>query len=324
MEKTFKNLLLVICAVLTGLGLYLFKVKESQPENKFRYDLDEYSQVDEKQIKYREIDGLSVYPESKKAKELLAITIDEHDNIYVSEKNSILVFDKGYRQIRSIRTNKPAHCMEAGGDGLIYADYKAEVAVYNQAGKVISKLKFDKDKSIITAICSTEDYVFVADAGTRKLKRFLKDKGNPGKFLQNEDIADRFSKFIIPSAYFDIKNGPNETIWVVNPGKHTLENYSYTGVLLTSWTRPSIKIEGFSGCCNPVHIAVGTGGNIFTSEKGINRIKEYSPKGELLGVVVGPQGIGYYLEHPDIAVNSSGVVFLLDNRAKKIRMFKRI
>ncbi len=112
-------------------------------------------------------------------------------------------------------------------------------------------------------------------------------------------------------------------LWVVNPGKLTLEKYSYNGLLLNSWSRPSIKIEGFSGCCNPVHIAIASDGNIITSEKGINRIKVYSQTGELISVAASPQMIGQYIDNPDIAVNSEDDIFLLDNTIKKVRIFKR-
>ncbi len=77
----------------------------------------------------------------------------------------------------------------------------------------LNTLELNPDKTVITAICNTENYIFVADAGTRTVKRFLKDKNNPEK-LTSDDISYRFNKFIIPSAFFDIKNGLNDVLWL--------------------------------------------------------------------------------------------------------------
>jgi len=299
-------------------GIYFLKVKENKRKNRFDYNMADYSQVHPDFIKFKEHESLII-----DAKELHAMAIDRNDNIYVATETSIIIFNKVFKKMLQITTPGSAYCIEISNDDFIYAGFENTITIFNQIGDVLNTLKLDSKKSIITAICSTDEYIFVADAGKRQIRRFKKDKNNPEKLLL-DDISHRFKKFIIPSAFFDIKKGLNESLWIANTGKHALENYTYDGRLISSWTRATIRIEGFSGCCNPAHIAIGSDGSIITSEKGLNRIKTYSPTGELTNVVAGPQIIAHYIENPDIAVNSEDVIFLLDNTVKQVRIFKKI
>ena len=61
----------------------------------------------------------------------------------------------------------------------------------------------------------------------------------------------------------------------MNPGRHKIEAYTFDGELETSWGTPATTIGGFSGCCNPTHIAMLPDGSFVTSEKGLARVKVY-------------------------------------------------
>jgi len=115
---------------------------------------------------------IHVNPDITKFKEYTSLAIDSKDNIYVSAQSSILIFNKALKKARRIKTEEPAYCIEVGNDSLIYAGFKNYVMFFNRAGELLNTLKFDNKKTIITAICNTENYIFVADAGTRNIKRF--------------------------------------------------------------------------------------------------------------------------------------------------------
>lgn len=343
MRKLFHISLFIICGGIIAFGFYFLKGKEKERINWFNYNVEEYTRVKADLIKFKEHENLII-----DTKDLYAITIDIKDNVYVATQRNIQIFNKALKitgrietapidrgllkkdQVKSdpvkndrAKSIDPAFCIEVDNNGVIYAGFKNDIRVFSPTGELLGTLNFRDKKTIITAICNTNSFLFVADAGTRKIHRFLKDKNNPGNLLI-DDISYRFNKFIIPSAFFDIKHGLDDSLWIANTGKHALENYSLDGRLISFWTRPSITTDGFSGCCNPAHIAIASSGNIITSEKGINRIKVYSKTGDFLSVVAGSQMIGHYIQNPDIAVNSEDAVFLLDNTAKKIRIFKPI
>ncbi|MCP4645294.1 MAG: hypothetical protein GY851_32930, partial [bacterium] len=121
--------------------------------------------------------------------------------------------------------------------------------------------------------------------------------------------------------------------WVVNPGRHGLEQYRADGALVSAWYNPSMKVEGFCGCCNPSHVAFMSDGALVTAEKGITRVKIYAVDQTMDGVVAGPDAFhdgptGPFsddLEMPikDLAVDTEGRVLVLDGKRNTIRVFVR-
>ncbi|MEE9460788.1 MAG: hypothetical protein V3V53_03100, partial [Bacteroidales bacterium] len=81
-------------------------------------------------------------------------------------------------------------------------------------------------------------------------------------------------------------------------------------------------IDGFSGCCNPAHIAIMADGSFLTSEKGVVRIKIHKPSGELSTVVAAPDKFREDGEAPDVAVDEEGIVYALDYDRNMIRIFE--
>jgi len=112
-------------------------------------------------------------------------------------------------------------------------------------------------------------------------------------------------------------------LWVVNPGMHSLENYTEEGNLREHWNNTSMMTEGFSGCCNPAHFTFLPDGRFVTSEKGLVRVKTYKPSGEFEGVVGPPVKFAEEGKAPDIATDAAGNVYALDFDKKMIRVFEK-
>ena len=74
-----------------------------------------------------------------------------------------------------------------------------------------------------------------------------------------------------------------------NTGRHRVEAYTRDGDLEFSWGKASAAIEGFCGCCNPTGLALLPDGRCVTCEKGLPRVKVYSPQGVFESVVAGPE-----------------------------------
>jgi len=129
--------------------------------------------------------------------------------------------------------------------------------------------------------------------------------------------------FIVPSPYFDVALAGKDRLWIVNPGRRRVELYTFDGSLLAHWGKASFKIEGFCGCCNPTHIAVLPSGHLVTSEKGLARVKVYTPGGELASVVAPPAAFAGGTTGLDVAADSRGRIWVLDPVARKVRLFTR-
>ena len=61
------------------------------------------------------------------------------------------------------------------------------------------------------------------------------------------------------------KIDPDDYIWAVDSGRHTLRKYEAGGDVLHKWRQVSARLEGFSGCCNPSHIVILEDGTVVYS-----------------------------------------------------------
>jgi hypothetical protein len=161
-----------------------------------------------------------------------------------------------------------------------------------------------------------------------------------GKIVKRIGAKDKeldIPGFVIPTPYFDLLVGTDGWLRVVNPGRHRIEAYTFDGYLEFSWGKFSSKIESFTGCCNPVSIAMLDDGSFITCEKGLVRVKEYDVEGNFVGVVATPKQLAggrkiQICQYPaqcqvggfDIAVDSKGRVLVLDTVRNVVRTFSRI
>ena len=78
---------------------------------------------------------------------------------------------------------------------------------------------------------------------------------------------------------------------------------------------------GFGSCCNPMNLRIGPGGEVYTAEATLGRIKRFSRDGEFLGLV-GSANITPGCQHVAIAVSKTGDrVYMLDAPRHQIIIF---
>ena len=139
---------------------------------------------------------------------------------------------------------------------------------------------------------------------------------------------------VIPSPYFDVVMAPDGLLRAVNPGAHRIEAYTVDGHREFFWGESGLQIERFCGCCNPANFTMTADGRYVTAEKGIPRVKVYSPDGYFQCVVVGPEVLAptaaaveetraeHKLNAVDVAADSRGRVLVLDPAAGSVRVFE--
>ena len=224
--------------------------------------------------------------------------------------------------LNEISLHDKPHTVEVA-DNKIYIAFEKQIQVFDETGSLLQELNFSDDNSYITAVAVFNANLFVADAGTRKIIRFATDGEKLNEF-DGKTNEEGSVGFIVPSPYFDIDINEEGELWVVNPGLHSLENFTFDGNLRTYWKSTSMKIDGFSGCCNPAHYTFLKDGSFVTSEKGLVRVKIYKPSGEFSGIVAAPNKFVTKIEGkaPDIAVDSNDNIFVLDFDKKILRVFE--
>lgn len=290
-------------------------------------------EIEDDLLLYREIDGIKVPFNT-----ISAITIDLNNQIYLLTEKKLLIYSPSGDLVLSADIADNATSLAVADNGIIYIGFKEHIELYFSLGKKLGKwvnnntTKYDKQNketkslsglnqnSYITSLTLCDKYLFVADAGNKVVWKYnLKGEllGTIAAGNSNKNIP----QLIIPSPYFDILTAKDNSIWVVNPGHHILENFTIDGELIRKWGEASPDIEGFCGCCNPTNIAMLSDGSFITSEKGYIRVKLYSPKGEFVGVVAGGEQFIEGTKGLDIAIDSKDRVFIIDTKRDKIRIF---
>jgi hypothetical protein len=75
-------------------------------------------------------------------------------------------------------------------------------------------------------------------------------------------------------------------IYVAENSRHRVVRYDSAGTKLTSWgSRERAGLRGFGSCCNPMNVAFGPDGSVYTAESNSGRIKHYDSEGKLLSLV---------------------------------------
>ncbi len=161
--------------------------------------------------------------------------------------------------------------------------------------------------------------MFAADFDSRLVWKF----DLAGKLLGHigGSSGEKGDTFILPSPYFDLAAGPDGALWTANPGRLRVEERGDDGAVKRRFGKPSVRIDGFCGCCNPTHIAVDGEGKIFTSEKGLPRVKRYNADGGLTAVIAGPRQFTEGTVGLDLALGPGGKVFVLDPKRGAVRVF---
>ena len=312
---------LVISVAVAGIIFFGFRIMSkpstSSQENPFEFDLEALQEIDPDLIWYEEVQEIKVPVEKA-----YGIATGPKDWIYVTGDQVLMIFENDGIEVGRIHLEESAKCVTVGDDGDIYLGFTTHVEVYEEGG-------FRKDiwpelgrQAIITSIAVLEEDVFIADAGSSIVLRFDKSGRLLGR-IGDRDEARGIIGFFLPSPYFDVTAGPQNSIWAANNGNHLMENYSFNGDLLSSWGGPTVDIEGFSGCCNPMHFAMLPDGSFVTSEKGLVRVKIHDSTGKFLCAVAGAEQFAWNTVAPDLAVDSIGRILTLDNGASTVRIFSK-
>jgi len=308
----FLIILAIVIIVVVALDFNASK-SDKLPENPYEFNVDQFSKIDTALILYKESRDFAISFSEPTGISIL------NDQIFIVGDKKMQIISPAGKLLNEVRLDKKPTCVFASTEN-IFVGFRKSLSVLNHEGVMISELNSFSDSSVITSITYRSGTIFVADAGKRMIRKYAPD-GKLLGIIEGKSGTGQIHGFIIPSPYFDLAFNPDGELWVVNPGKHALENYTNQGALRTWWQASSITTEGFSGCCNPAHFAFLPDGSFVTSEKGIVRIKIYKPSGEFSGVVAAPSKFAENGHAPDVAVDNQGNIYALDIDKKMLRLF---
>ena len=194
-----------------------------------------------------------------------------NDKLFISAGNSIYIFDTEGEPESNFPVEPGVRDIEVAGNA-IYVLYPASIAVYLPDGQMFHQWDACSDLSDYCSFTVVGDAVFVTDAENKNICKYTTE-GYFERFIQSP------KGFIIPSYSFDIDSW-NDTIYVVNSGRHLVESYTLDGEFIASFGAPGTAAGSFMGCCNPVYISFTPCGTLITSEKGIPRVSNFERNGK--------------------------------------------
>ncbi|MEI8004920.1 MAG: hypothetical protein WCI48_01840 [Bacteroidota bacterium] len=307
--------LLLLVIVIVIMVRDLFSSKKEAQKNPYDYKLNELKKTIGNQITYTEALSFGTGLE-----EIHAIACGAGDRIYVGGSKGVEIFEKDGKPAGKFGFEGFASSLALDKKGNFFIGMQDHVEVYNPEGKLLKKWNSISAESFLTSIAVSDSFVFVADYGKRAVYRY-DHEGRLINGIGEKDPEKKVPGFIVPSPYFDLALRNNHELWVANTGRHSMEEFSYDGTMNSSWGEASMAIDGFCGCCNPSHFTFLHDGSFVTSEKGLERVKVYSPKGEFKCIVAPPSAFTEGTRGLDLAVDSKDRIIVLDPERKQIRIF---
>lgn len=307
---------LCVAAIAALYFLLLAGNRYPEPRASVVYDVEALAQVDAVETRFEETGRIEPRIEGAQA---IAVGPGK---IYVAGKGTVVVLGEDGAELARFPVNGTPSTMAPARDGTLFLGMRDHVVVIDSRGAVQATWGGLGPRAYITSIALAGEDVYVADAGNRVVMRYDRAGVLQGRIAEADPHRD-VPGLVVPSPYLDIALDEGGALWVVNPGRLGLESYRSNGDLITSWYRPSMKLDGFAGCCNPSHIAFLSDGRLVTGEKGLARVKIYDvTSGEFQELVAGSAVFPRAQTLTDLAVDANDRILVLDPRQKAIRIFE--
>jgi hypothetical protein len=236
-------------------------------------------------------------------------------HLIVAASNSIFIYDRTGNLINNFAIGSNLRDI-ASDNNDIYLLFPTRIEVYSHTGEWLRDWEACSDQSDYCSMAVTTDGIFVTDAAQKNICKYTLE-GNLVRFIQSPD------GFIIPSYTFGI-TATNGVLYCSNPGRHRVEKYTSDGKFLGSFGKAGGATGMFCGCCNPVHLAYMSTGDIITSEKGTPRISCYSTDGKFRSLLLDSKDLGGGNVAYDIKVVNDKIYVAGKNRVSTFQYDKML
>lgn len=257
-----------------------------------------------------------------------ALAVSPEDQVFVAADRHVHVFDRRGTELRTIDFDRTPRSIAVDRDGTLYVAFARGIEAVR--GKDQSRVRWNLPTPTadvwFSGIALNGDEVCVADSAGGVVRRFNRD----GVLLGT--LAPASGKFSAPPEFFAL-GARDGRLQIADPRRHRVVAFAADGDRERTWGGASRDLVGFAGCCNPVALAVRSDGCIVTAERGLPRIKLYSPAGEFLALIAGPEdfsadhqnsasdnGFGCSTGGFALAVDSTDRLLVLDRLTREIRI----
>jgi hypothetical protein len=256
-----------------------------------------------------------------------AIAVGADDHIFVAIDRSVMVLDREGRTVERLQLDRVPRGLAIDSTGTLYVAHAKSILAIDCPTKERRRWQLPNDNAWLSGIATLGDDLYVADSKAGIVWRFDRSGTVKG------EVASKFGRFSVADEFFSLSASAGE-LHIANPRRHQVESFDASGQSLATWGSASRQLAGFSGCCNPMAVAVRSDGCVVTAERGIPRVKLFSASGEFKSLIAGPEDFSA-VRNPDptdavaacnnsdlaVAVDSRHRTLVLDQAARHIRIF---
>ncbi len=243
------------------------------------------------------------------------LTVMANRQIAVIGDRQLAMFSPNGQKIQALDLKAAPQAVCAGARGGLLVAMQDAILRLNDAGAQIGRWSV-ADGVAVTSISAGSDSVYVGDGVHGKVHRFNASGQYQGSLDQT---------FAAAANFFPVEVDAEGRLHVAHSSRHRVETFSPAGISVASWGAKSRDAAGFSGCCNPVDLAVLPDGKFVTAERGQPRIKLFSSKGDYIKTLAEPEQftadrLSSYDNHQacsggglSVAAGPKGEVYALDH-----------
>ena len=203
--------------------------------------------------------------------------------VYVAGDSSVAVFKPSGELLRKIEFSLTPRCLAVAKRRLVVG-FRDRLSLCDLDGKPIAKTKRLAKGAALTSLAIAGDgSIYAADGGSSAIWHI----DSSGEVLE-QLAGGKGGRFAVPKSFFPI-TWAGDSLVVAHPGRHRVERYDADGELQSRWGKRTRGLDGFTGCCNPVSVAVTGSGEFVTAERGQPRIKLFDRNGKLRTVIAEPE-----------------------------------
>ena len=203
--------------------------------------------------------------------------------IYVAGDSTVAVFKPNGKLMRQMEFDYTPRCIAVEGSRMVIG-FRDHLWLCDLDGKPHVKTQcLAKDAALTSLAIAGDGSIYAADGGSGAIWQI----NSSGKILERL-AGGKGGRFAVPKSFFPI-TWAGDSLVVAQPGRHRVEQYDADGELKLRLVKRTRGIDGFTGCCNPVSVAVTKSGQFVTAERGQPRIKLFDNDRKLRSVLAEPE-----------------------------------
>ncbi len=249
--------------------------------------------------------------------ELRGLASGSEGELYAVGDREVKVFEPSGRLRCRWPLSRTGYCV-AFDAGLLYIGQEGRVERLDAGGRSIGAWADAEHYGLITDVVLHGEDMLLGDATARCIRRCDRQ----GRWQADIGRAGNTRGFVLPSGRVEFTVDGDGAIHLAHSGKHRVERYALDGRLLGHWGQfGQQRPEDFTGCCNPVSVALGPKGCVVVTVKAPAAVRAYTAEGQLLGV----SDLGTFhadAKNMDVVVDERGLVHVADTARRAILSFE--